>query len=294
MVATAAHPDHVTACLGNVCRLLMTCSHYLSIRLPAEIILPRTDFPHPSIMSLQASYQDKDSAPHPTHGFFSSPASSRHLPGKSKPKLRLLYLDRPLPHLAKEDPATYNLFIEGIVLLAWNIAWLCRSQGVTLGEDWEHVCDMGRNLFQLFLADHPEGTEKQRRSSQPATGTSTPSQEASTPRFGDFSHASSHKNLAGPEGTEWMRTWRIPSLARIIDKVKSHLLTEMSGAEWELLDEQEWNEEREDEQAVLVGGANPPSESRIGMSLMTAVDETESRRGGSGWTKVKSRSGDVV
>ena len=93
-----------------------------------------------------------------------------------------------------------------------------------------------------------------------------------------------------------MHTWELPSVARIIDKVKSHLLTEMSGAEWELLEEKEWNEERADEEAVIVGGTRRSLENKT--SPMSAEPGSNPRgeavsdgkgKGASGWMKLKSR-----
>lgn len=57
--------------------------------------------------------------------------------------------------LAKEDPSTYSLFIEGVVLLAYNIAWACCTQGVPIGDktSYEDVCNMGRNLYSLLIGN---------------------------------------------------------------------------------------------------------------------------------------------
>jgi len=215
---------------------------------------------------------------------------SRILHNRSQPKLRLLSLDRPLPRLLKEDPATYSLFVEGVVLLAWDVAWLCRSQGLVTIGTWEAVCDIGRNLYRLFLANSAEEAGPSTKSPK-----YSPDSGPAIPKFGELSHSTSSRNLAGPSGMELVRAWPLPSLPHVIDKVKSHLLTEMSGAEWELLEEKEWNEDRVDEQAVLVGASTRRSlESRIGLSVMTATggveDDSGPRgRGASGWMKLKTR-----
>ena len=39
-----------------------------------------------------------------------------------------------------------------------------------------------------------------------------------------------------------MRGWKLRSATQIADKVKSLLLGEMAGAEWEILEEREWDE----------------------------------------------------
>jgi len=81
-------------------------------------------------------------------------------------------------------------------------------------------------------------------------------------------------------GIALMRSWRLASPHRLIDKVKSHLLTEMSGAEWELIAESEWDVEREDEQAVLVGGMRPAD---------VDPENVTKAKGSSGWTVLRGR-----
>lgn len=276
--------------------------------------MPHADYPHPTIFSVQSSYQGIElpfPGSTPNQSTINSPTASRFVGHRSLPKLRLLHLDRPLPRLAKEDVTTYNLFIEGVTLLAWDIAWLCRSQGVLTIDTWEDVCQIGKNLWALFVesASSPSTPRhSQHGTPTPATesskaapqglGSAAAYAEPTAPVFGAFSHAASYMNLAGPAGTELMRSWRLVSPARIVDNVKSHLLTEMSGAEWEVLDEKEWNEDREDEQAVLVGGPRKEEEIDGVVSVVTAGadggggERKEERRakGSSGWMKLKSRS----
>jgi len=285
-----ARPDYVSATFTNISRLLMTCCHYLSIRPPSEIVCQQAGMAYPAMLSLQSSYQTMDgTSTNMSQSTIGGIASSRILTGRSaRPKLRPLHLEKPLPLLAKEDPATYNLFIEGATLLAWNVAWLCKTQGMTEIDSWEDVCSIGKNLWQLFMIDD-ETRDK--------NGTN---KEPSAPRFGEYSHATSYKSLSNPTIADHMRASSLPPLASISDRLKSHLLTEMSGAEWELLDEREWNDDQDDEQAVIVGSDRRAMESRMGVSFMTAIgDPDESIReegkgkSSSGWTKLKSRAGEA-
>lgn len=39
-----------------------------------------------------------------------------------------------------------------------------------------------------------------------------------------------------------MRMWKLPTPTKIVDKLKSNLLGEMASAEWELLEEKEWDD----------------------------------------------------
>ncbi|KAK5000011.1 hypothetical protein LTR66_001053 [Elasticomyces elasticus] len=311
----SVHHDHVTASLGHVCRLLVTCCFYLAVRLPAEVILPHANYPHPTVFSIQSSYQHRN-IPYP--GSTSAPSSSVSL-GTSKvleqhprPRPRVLCLDRPLPRLAKEDPAAYAYFVEGVTLLAWDIAWLCRSQGVSGIDTWEDVCAIGKNMHRLFvvtpnaqrLNSRNEGTSTRPPVSRTSTATTvTPSNEPDLPiKLGTFSHNSTQALLCAPEGNELMHGWKLTVPAKVIDKVKSYLLTEMSGADWEMLEEREWMEERDDEQAVLVGGTRRDDAAQgavhPAMSVMTIAgaplgDAFEARaKGTSGWTRVKSRGGE--
>ena len=281
-----ARPDYISAVFTNVSRLLVTCCHYLSIRPPSEIVSQQAEMAYPAMLSLQSSYQSMDGRSiSMSQSTIQGVSSSRLLSGRSaRPKLRPLHLDKPLPVLAKEDPATYNLFIEGATLLAWNIAWLCKVQGMTEIESWEDVCSTGKNLWQLFMID----TQIKDKS--------TVIKDALIPRFGEYSHATSHKNLFDPSTADFMRSTTLPPLASISDRLKTHLLTEMSGAEWELVDEREWNDDQDEDRAVLLGSDRHAMESRMGVSFMTAVGDVDElmkedgkAKSQSGWTKLKSR-----
>lgn len=293
-----ARPEYVTASLANVCRLLTTCCHYLSIRLPAEIIPPHTNYPHPTIFSTHSSYTGID-IPFPGSSN-SSPSTSRVLEHRSLPKPRILYLDRPLDRLAKEDPSKYNLFVEGVTLLAWDIAWLCTSQGVPIEHSWESICAMGPNLYSLFREQTHVPPRQKSKSDSYSNHIVSAKLEKEIPKaqFGEFSHAGAFRNIASHEGAEAMHGWKSATPARIIDKIKSYLQTEISGADWEVIVEEEWDAERDDEQAVLVGGARNAEASRVTANNLSTADATNEAdagikgRGTSGWTKLKSRSGE--
>lgn len=291
--------------------MLALCCHYLSVRLPAEIILPHTDYPHPSIMPLLSSYQSTDAgSPGLTRSQSSkdSPSQSKTLDQRATSRPRVLFLDRPLPKLSKEDSKSYGLFVEGVTLLSWDIAWLCKTQGVTTINAWEDVCPLGRNLWLLLFSEETASrVARPRLDRNISTATDVTARSsaksltappASSVRIGSLSHANASHNLAGADGNELLRTWKLAAPARLLDKVKSYLLTEMSGAEWEMLDEREWNQEREDEEAVLVGGRRPSDEAKTAMSVMTvtgAGDEDADGgkgKGTSGWMKVRGRNGD--
>ena len=68
----------------------------------------------------------------------------------------------------------------------------------------------------------------------------------SFPVLGHYSHGTSHSFLGAAEGTEFMRTWKLPMPMKIVDRLKSALLGEMASAEWELL-EKEWDDETQEQ-----------------------------------------------
>ncbi|KAK4499252.1 hypothetical protein PRZ48_009765 [Zasmidium cellare] len=285
---TVAEPhDLVSEALDNVARLVNLTAHYLSVRLPAEIILPHEDFPRAVIMTDKSSYKHKN-VPFPgiSGSQSSSPAASRII-DQNQPRPRMLCLDRPLSQLVKDDPKAYGLFIEGVTLLAWNIAWLCKTQGLESITTFEDMCSMGKNLYQLLVS--PSRKSQQKGADQ--------EEKVKENRLGVFSHGTARHNLASSEGLDLFKEWKMPSTSRLADKLRSYLLAEISGAEWDLLEEREWDEEREDEKPVLVGGSRRPQESKhVAMSVMTVapLDDNDAsdgkQKGNNGWMKVRGRN----
>ena len=274
----------------NTARLLVLISNYLNVRLPAEVTLPQKNYPQPTIFHPSASYTKWD--PTVTGGNHNSGTSSNYGRANSNkdgnddngnrdgamaaafaPKVaverrarpRPLYADRRLPALAREEPATYTLFIEGVTLLAWDIAWLCHVQGmVTSFVTWEDLCPLGRNLHDLLvvrLRDSSSTLDKnhaENTNAAPSTPTSQVHTQSSPPlsSFGQFSHGTARCFLGAAEGQTRMRAWKWQSQFRLLlDKVKTNLAAEMQGAEWEMLESREWFEApgKVDEEPIVVG-----------------------------------------
>jgi hypothetical protein len=104
-----------------------------------------------------------------------------------------------------------------------------------------------------------------------------------------------------------MRGWKFQNHLKIVDKLKAALLGEMTNAEWELLEEKEWDDgghEFNEDEAVLI--RTRPLEGKFhpqydAMSMITApiLREDDSStpdsgepgkpKGTSGWTKLKPR-----
>lgn len=236
------------------------------------------------------------------------------------PKPRPLYIGKKLSALAKDDQVAYASVVEGITFLAWDIAWLCKTQGLNIGDSsWDDVCALGKNLWQLLLAPLARPPLRRELSSKNSPQKPLSSRTPSDPCFiptteprkhdplpGYFSHGTAYGYLAAAEGSEYMRNWRLQSPVRVIEKVKTMLLAERTGAEWEILEGNEWEVEDADvdakrelnlvnrplgieETGVLV---RPEAQARTEgekAGRNEREDGEEKGKGNSGWTKLKSR-----
>ncbi|KAF2739263.1 hypothetical protein EJ04DRAFT_427156 [Polyplosphaeria fusca] len=310
-----AQPDNISASLGAVANLLVRVSAYLGIRLPAEITLPHVDYPLATIFQPASSYQGKRvpfPGSTPSHSSSNSPETSRTLESRAQlPKPRTLFVDRPVPHLQVEDPREYSLFIEGVALLAYNIAWLSRTQGRRDDfNTWEDVSPMGYNLWRLLI--HQETRKPQAFENHTTSSTAKTLTKASV-RFGEISHATSHSFMQAGSNAQYIAGWKL-SPTKITDELKAYLIAEQQAQEWDVVSQKEW-EDMENiiaEDPVVVGEkrkeATKVDDSR-NIFTTTAGDSrgteqigsgNESARGDgkkkgtSGWTKVKSRSTDAV
>ncbi|KAI1809916.1 hypothetical protein GGS20DRAFT_569854 [Poronia punctata] len=307
----SVQPEHLSASLSHITHLLFLASHYLAIRLPAEITLPHNDYPRPTIFSLGSSYQ---------HGEVSFPGSSPTPPDSrdrqfaNVPSPRPLFIDRPLATLAKEDPATHNAFLEGVCLLAYDIVWLCRTQGVSVGDSTNHFdafSGIGRNLYNLLLNSslQPNPQQISDDMAKREDGGGPVELAKAAPRLGLYSHGSAHDFLGSAAGNELTRSFKLPNPIKLTDKLKSKLNQESPVPEWEVLEDDAWAPEEGDDDGVLVGGARPkPKVGERGghygfesyMSVVNTVrgnvgsdgqsDSTRERgKSASGWTKIKPR-----
>ncbi|KAI4202461.1 MAG: hypothetical protein LQ350_002544 [Teloschistes chrysophthalmus] len=321
-----ANPAEVNAVIGSLAHLIHLISHYLALRLPAEIILPHRGCPYPTILPPGMSYAAQnvllpyiDTAASPSNS-----ASTSRVPFKSqklRPKPQSLYLRKALTLVAKDDPQAYGDFVEGMALLAWNIAWLCKSQGVDVGAaSWEGVYDVGKNVQMLLAAGNtgesaaspvPDISRKQpvpnkhrlltpadNRNSQQYTTVRLPM------RFGEYSHDTVHSNLGSATGSQYMHDWRLQDSRKMVERVKHMLQSDRTGAGWELLEGKEWEIEPSNTEqtapptnveasTVVVNRSNEPIDALGNPQLKSAdlavEDQPEQNRGTSGWTKLKSR-----
>ncbi|OAL07283.1 hypothetical protein IQ06DRAFT_238081 [Phaeosphaeriaceae sp. SRC1lsM3a] len=314
-----APPDHLSASLAAVAQLLVRVAAYMGVRLPSEITLPHNDYPQPTVFSPASSYQGKRvpfPGSTPSHSSSNSPEASRTIdPRVHLPKPRTLFIDRPLSHLSAEDPPAYSSFIEGVSLLAYNVAWLCRTQGMKDNfKQWDDICPIGRNLHRLLISQE---TYSRQRSENPLDkGMATKSSKATIRKtavsFGQLSHATSHSYMNLAENAQYLTGWSI-SPTKIVDELKAFLLAEQQAQEWDVLNQKEW-EDMENiiaEDPIIVGDKRRSNAGTDdGRSFLTSPTSTgkatpphkgeisegeqgERKRSSSGWTKLKSRPEDA-
>ena len=225
----------------------------------------------------------------------------------SFPRPRPLHIEKKLAVLAKEEPIVYASFVEGITLLAWDVAWMCKSQGLDVGRNsWEDVCAMGRNLWQLLLGPPPDARKQlisKNKVDAHALAEIKDDSQKPLSMVGHFSHGTAHSFLSAAKGLEYMSGWRLHSPLKVIDRVKAMLQNERDGAEWQLLEENEWEEAEAqndvtdiiDEETKEAVGLEPRSqgtdtEGDQAGKIGQGDEEGEARiKGTSGWTKLKSR-----
>jgi hypothetical protein len=313
----------LSASLSSTAHLLVLVSFYLSIRLPAEITLPHRDYPLPTIFMPANSYAGREvpfpgTTPTPSSN---SPATPRHGDLRPMPRPRPLFLEskdleEKVPQFAKRDPTAFNFFLEAISLLAWDVAWVCRTQGFHAGtETWEDVCNIGGNLWQLLLSQPQSAGLMRVLSSREVQNRNKTGKDIATaglikstpvPKLGSVSHSSAYSFLGSAEAQELLRGWKLSKYTMIVDPLKKSLIGEMNNAEWELLQEQEWDdggEKFDGDAAVHVRNKNMDGNNfDDARSIMTAVTRVEEHvenpddssgtgrvKGTSGWTKVRGR-----
>lgn len=202
------------------------------------------------------------------------------------------------------------------MLLAHNIVWVCKSQGSWTGDSntptFDDMCAIGRNLHTLLVV--PQDTQRPRPPSRKRSSQSTPTkgqEPEPTPTedtrranqgimLGQLSHGTAHTFLGSSEGQDLQRSWKLPNPLKVADQLKSQLLSELTGAEWEFLEQKAWEQEQDvEDDGVVVGGHRDKLVAGVDQSFMsvrTTIDQKvaegtgrDRKPGTSGWTKVKNR-----
>jgi hypothetical protein len=308
--------------VASVAHLLILVSFYLSVRLPNEITLPHRGSPLPTILKAENSYTAREQAfsnRTAAKSSTSSPSTSRHdeVQGTARPRPLSVgsgEKDERIAHVFENETAAFALFLEGYSLLALNVAWLCRSQGLRSGTETEDdISNIGKNLWQLLLAppqNLPENREpangrlkSHKKSSRKSFGTATPEL-----RLGQGSQASAHSFLGAPGSLE--RDYRLPPLVLITDRLKSAIYADIRDSEWEVFHEDEWDDGTEqfdeavhiktramngndfdDARSIMTTQTRAGDDDRATPTPSEAGESVKSAKtaGTSGWTRVKSR-----
>jgi hypothetical protein len=288
-------PEVISTSLAHIAHLLVLASHYLAIRLPAEITLPHRDYPRPTVFNFASSYQHGDvpfpgAAAMPNFGGETRDREAHHVP-----RPRPLFIDKQLPVLAKEDPSIYAFFLEGVTLLAYDIAWACSSQGVPVGnkDNFDDVCHMGRNLYNLLIGQQLQNTQTAKIiPTTPSNNDSNNVQQDEKPTMGRYSHGTTHTSLSDAGGAEFAKSFKLPNPMKLADKLKRKLVSEVAIPEWEVLEDESWRID-EDDEGVLIASQKETNSDRSrrisGTSAGNSYRSPSNGAGTSGWTKVRGR-----
>lgn len=282
----ALSPEVISTSLAHIAHVIMLVSHYLSIRLPAEITLPHRDYPRPTMFTIQNSYHHGD-VPFPGTILAATPLPESPFANSHVPRPRPLFVDKPLPQLSKEDPAAYSLFLEGTTLLAYDVAWLCCTQGVSVGDksSFEDICNMGRNLYNLLMTNQLQSGTNNFVIGVPATNANIGGQNADASQgwIGRYAHGTTYYGLASDEGTELIKSFRLPNPLKLADKLRKKLLGDAPAPDWEVLGDDEWKDE-----GMIGNGAFDPKAVN-GKNGLSDVKDSPRTSSSNGWMKVKSR-----
>jgi hypothetical protein len=187
------------------------------------------------------------------------------------------------------------------------------------------ICPMGLNLWNLLLAE-PE-TQAAREGtvngadSRVMSGNSPDALASNIPMlFGQLSHGTTLSFFGAAKGKEVMGQWKLQNPARAFDKIKAYLQAEMQKAEWEILEDTEWDGILDDEEPVLVRGqqradadhagrtparptqAPEPTAPRAARRESLGAGSEASRtttasaktQGANGWTKLRNRNSEAA
>lgn len=177
---------------------------------------------------------------------------------------------------------SYSLFIEAVTLLSYDIAWLCCSQGVSIGDkgSFEDICNMGRNLHSLLMNNSLQGTNNLTVTAPSANSNADGKRnDAQQNWIGRYSHGTAFYFMVGADGTEFVKTFKLPSPMKLADKLKRKLLGDAPAADWEVLDDDAWKDDG-------TGNETPNAYMDKGWAL---DGKASPRPSTNGWMKVKSR-----
>ncbi|KAF4504320.1 hypothetical protein G6O67_008484 [Ophiocordyceps sinensis] len=99
--------------------------------------------------------------------------------------------------------------------------------------------------------------------------------------IGRYSHGTLYYYLGGVEGTDFVRTFKLPSPMKLADRLKKKLLGDANAAEWEVLDDDAWKVDEVPNEADTSGVVDLSKD---------GDGKAAPRAESNGWTKVKHRT----
>lgn len=292
------HPRQINAGLGHISHLFNLACTYLAVRPPAEVVSPHADYPLHTVFAINSSYIYSD-IPFPSNNPLSSkpvtPSGSKdalsQLPRLPRPRPLFIPDSTSLPNLARDDPHTYTHFLEAVCLLAYDIAWVCKTQGISIASDvfnkaatfdsnqsqnerastgtaFDDMTSIGRNIWKIIDGGSPADTPSQ--AGKPTMSSDDSGKAA--PALGQYSHGSIHTSLNSAAGAELVRGLKFPGALKIADQLKKHLAAEAIKAEWELVDE--WKSDASNQDR---NGAEPKSRDEYPADGMSDAASDRSR-----------------
>ena len=218
-----------------------------------------------------------------TAGVSAAATEARLADSQHGPRPRPLFTEKPLPQLSKEDSVSYSFFLEGVTLLAYDIAWLCASQGISVGDkgSFEDICQIGRNLYNLLGL---QGRAARNGYADPAS-TKKPAKHIPDDDFrflGHFSHGTTYDFMGGTPGNDPTKALKLPSPIKLADQLKKILVGDLPVGDWEVVDDdvpkQDDNIDSRQGETQKPGSGKPSP--AVGKSPKT---------GSNGWMRVKNR-----
>lgn len=181
----------------------------------------------------------------------------------------------------------------------------------------EDFACLGRNLYNLLINSSLQRNPQQIAEAPAQTNGNNPAELGRTaPRMGLYSHGTAHTFLGSAAGNDLTRSFKMPTVIKMVDKLKAKLLRENPVPEWELLEDDAWTPDDALDDGVLVGGTPNKGQPgvpghRFGIESYMSVNtvksgssgdhnsrvpngavagrEREREKGTSGWTKIKPR-----
>lgn len=110
---------------------------------------------------------------------------------------------------------------------------------------------MGKNLWNLLFA---AGKDSRENDANHPDRTNKSNVHSNGPKLGQLSHGTRRSFLGSGDAAEYMRMWRLRDPVRVIERVRAMLVAERTGADWEVVMDEEFGRGVGDDDGGGVGG----------------------------------------